>query len=280
MLRYTALLFVFLTAVVHGVHAEDQPATYRVVGIASDDALNVRRGPGEKYNPPVARLKNGTSGIRITGPPFMNGNDDWVPILVSDIEGWVRPQYLERVWPVATLPDDSPSPDSAGTESEPATTTPKAKTADLSNLFKTNDRERSERPTASRRNDGTGCLVLAVIAVFVIAAAAKTKEKPLRANQCPKCGHNTLKTRQRLFGSSYRRCSRFWCGYNEAKLEKAEREAESQRKHAAQRQARWEARDHERQQRIEQERSDILIEQQRQKQRNERDAAERERRGY
>lgn len=135
-IRYIGLAIVFLASAflasaVPDVPAEDQPATYRVVGIASDDALNVRRGPGEKHNPPVARLKNGTPGIQITGPPVMNGNDDWVPIVISDVEGWVRPQYLERVWPAATLADDSLSPDTAGSASESAKTPPKTKSAYL-----------------------------------------------------------------------------------------------------------------------------------------------------
>jgi hypothetical protein len=97
-----------------------------------------------------------------------------------------------------------------------------------------------------------------IIAVFLVAAGKKGKKQPARTNQCPNCGHDTLKIHEKFLGGSYRYCTRFWCGYNEDKIQK----------------------ERERRQRIEGHRSDVLYEQQRQKERNEREAQDRERRGY
>jgi hypothetical protein len=260
-IRYIALVFVFLAGSILGVFAQDQPATYVVVGVTEASPLNVRSGPGEKYRV-IAKLKNGEPGVQITGPPVMNGKDDWVPIIISGIGGWVRPRYLERVWPVASLPEDSSSP---ATDADPTLNSlqkmPAREPAKPSDLF---EKEKpapnvKHRPVTTDSDSGFGWFILMIIAFFVVAAAKKGKKQPARANQCPACLHDTLQTHKRLlWGGSYRYCTRFWCGYNEDKIEK----------------------ERERRQRIEGHRSDVLIEQQRQRERNERDAQERERRGY
>jgi hypothetical protein len=282
-IRGIGLAFVLLTGASLGARGQDRQATYIVVGVTPVDPLNVRSGPGESYRI-VATLQNGKRGVQITGPPVMNGNDDWVSIATPDVEGWVRPRYLERVWPVATLPDDSSSP---ATNAEPNLNslrrTPTREPGKPSDLFE----KKEPAPTVKRRpvtadsDSGFGWFVLMIIGLFfVVAAGKKGKKTPLSPNQCPKCGHETLETRRKFFGGSYRRCARWWCGYNEDKLQKAENQAKADSARAAQRRARWEAEEYERRQRIEDQRSAVLWEQQRQRERNEREAQDRERRGY
>ena len=74
---------------------EGEAETYYVVGIAQNDTLKVRSSPGQKSRI-VATLRNGDGGIRIIGKIVMNGTDDWVPIVVSGVEGWVRPKFLDQ----------------------------------------------------------------------------------------------------------------------------------------------------------------------------------------
>lgn len=250
----------FLTAAFLVAYAEEQPATYVVVGVAKSDTLKVRSGPGEKFAE-VARLANGTPGVQITGPPVMNGKDDWVPIITPDVEGWVRPRYLERIWPVASLPDDSSSPiPDADANLNSLRKAPARQSAKPSDLFEETDTAPTveRNPVTTDSDSGFGLFVLMIIAVFLVAVAKKGKKKPVRANECPNCGHDTLKTHEKFFGGSYRYCTRFWCSYNEDKIQK----------------------ERERRQLIEDHRSDVLYDQQRQRERNEREAQDRERRGY
>lgn len=90
-----------------GVHAQDRGETYSVIGVAKNDTLNVRSGPGETF-PVVAQLPNDASGIQIDGQTVMNGSDDWVPITASGIEGWVRPKYLFKRADTIALNSDVP----------------------------------------------------------------------------------------------------------------------------------------------------------------------------
>lgn len=69
------------------------PQTYVVIAIAENDTLTVRSRPSQSSSI-VAKLRNGTTGIQIIGKSIRNGSDDWVPIIVSGIRGWVRPKYL------------------------------------------------------------------------------------------------------------------------------------------------------------------------------------------
>lgn len=63
-----------------------------------------------------------------------------------------------------------------------------------------------------------------LIAVALIAACTRKKKKPLRANECPICHKDTLETRQKFFGGSYRRCKRWSCPYDERKVAQAQEE--------------------------------------------------------
>lgn len=200
-IRYIGLAFVLLTGASLGVRAQDRSATYVVVGVSTADPLNVRSGPGEGYRV-VATLQNGKTGIQITGPPVMNGKDDWVPIITPDVEGWVRPRYLERVWPVASLPDDSSSP---ATDADPNLNslrrTPAREPAKSSDLFEKKDPALTvkRQPVTADSDSRFGWFILMIIAVFLVAAAKKGKKQPARANQCP----TVVTTRSKLTKSSW-----------------------------------------------------------------------------
>jgi S1-C subfamily serine protease len=64
-----------------------------VVGLADGDTLVVRSGPGMNFSE-VTSLKNGTSGVLVTGKPRMNGSTEWMPIEANGLFGWVRSKYL------------------------------------------------------------------------------------------------------------------------------------------------------------------------------------------
>lgn len=68
--------------------------SYVVAGIARNDVLNVRSGPGTNYEV-VAKLENGRTGLRIVGPAVMNGATEWVPIALEDRTGWVTKVFLK-----------------------------------------------------------------------------------------------------------------------------------------------------------------------------------------
>ncbi len=92
-MKYFAFtLALFLGMSLH-MRAQERPQAYSVVGVAANDSLSVRSRPSGNSSI-VARLRNGTTGIRVVGQPVVNGGDDWVPIVVSGIKGWVRPKYL------------------------------------------------------------------------------------------------------------------------------------------------------------------------------------------
>ena len=71
------------------------PGGYVVTGVARNDTLNVRSGPGSNYSV-VARLPNGCGGIQTVGAPVMNGPTEWVRIeFGSHQAGWVTPNFLK-----------------------------------------------------------------------------------------------------------------------------------------------------------------------------------------
>lgn len=115
-----------------------------------------------------------------------------------------------------------------------------------------------------------------IIWFFVIVLAClvlifqKKGSKRLRQNECPKCHHDTLETRSKFFGGSYRRCKRFFCPYDERKLAREQKRDLEERQRTAQKRARWEAEHQYRRDREEDMRAAILYEQQKQREREER----------
>lgn len=77
--------------------APDYPVSQRVfsvAGIAANDKLNVRSGPGSNY-PVVTKLPNGFSGVQIVGVSVMNGPTEWVQITFNKRSGWTTKGYLK-----------------------------------------------------------------------------------------------------------------------------------------------------------------------------------------
>lgn len=92
-MKSIAFALVLLLGTYLCAQAQERPQTYVVIAIAENDTLSVRSRPNESSSI-VAKLRNGTTGIQIVGQSIRNGSDDWVPIIVSGIRGWVRPKYL------------------------------------------------------------------------------------------------------------------------------------------------------------------------------------------
>lgn len=92
-MKYIVFVVALLFGANRGVNAQERPQTCSVVGIAANDTLSVRSRPSEKASI-VATLRNGTTGVQVVGQTVTNGSDDWAPIVVSGIKGWVRPKYL------------------------------------------------------------------------------------------------------------------------------------------------------------------------------------------
>ena len=66
-----------------------------MVGIARNDTLNVRAGPGAN-NKITATRGNGTTYVEVVGASVMNGSTEWVPIKSGDRTGWVTKQHLQH----------------------------------------------------------------------------------------------------------------------------------------------------------------------------------------
>ncbi len=64
-----------------------------VVGVASDDVLNVRAGPGPGF-PVVGRLAPLTSGVEITGRGWNPGGSFWAEVRSGGTTGWVSLRFL------------------------------------------------------------------------------------------------------------------------------------------------------------------------------------------
>jgi hypothetical protein len=68
---------------------------YTVVGIASDDLLNVRARPGIAHQIVGAIPPHGL-GVQVTGPGQQVDDAQWLPVRYSDLVGWVDGRYLAR----------------------------------------------------------------------------------------------------------------------------------------------------------------------------------------
>jgi hypothetical protein len=74
------------------------PSLYRVTGVADNDVLNIREYPNSQ-SAVIARLQNGSSGIKISGPVTLMGLDEWVLVNVYGRDGWTRSKFLEPARP-------------------------------------------------------------------------------------------------------------------------------------------------------------------------------------
>jgi len=73
--------------------AVSKEGTYRVVGVANNDLLNVRKGPSTDA-PLVAVLVPGTTGIEVIHYQEIPGQSPWALIRHGANEGWVNSRYL------------------------------------------------------------------------------------------------------------------------------------------------------------------------------------------
>jgi uncharacterized protein YraI len=86
----TVLFLLLLCLIVGGVPAGTQEGagTYRVVGVANDDVLNMRAGPSAGYGK-VGMIPPRGRGVRIVGPC-----GDWCQVRYNGASGWVNRTYL------------------------------------------------------------------------------------------------------------------------------------------------------------------------------------------
>jgi WD40 repeat protein len=76
-----------------GISVGTAPALYRVVNVTEEDRLNIRAGPGLKYDI-IGKIPKDGRGILITGEGVQADNTSWVPIIYNNIEGWVNSFFL------------------------------------------------------------------------------------------------------------------------------------------------------------------------------------------
>ncbi len=86
---------------------------YVVVGVADDDVLNVREGPGVEH-PIVAELAPDATGVATTG--FATG--DWWEVTIDDGTGWVNSTFLALPAPLTDGFDARPCFTPPSTEAE------------------------------------------------------------------------------------------------------------------------------------------------------------------
>lgn len=72
---------------------QQEPAIYAVVGVASDDVLNVRSEPGVE-NDVVGELPYNAIGVELLGEEVLIDESPWGEIQYEDISGWVNLRFL------------------------------------------------------------------------------------------------------------------------------------------------------------------------------------------
>ncbi|MBF9029351.1 SH3 domain-containing protein [Rhodobacterales bacterium HKCCE3408] len=75
--------------------AQDLPALYDVTGVASDDALNVRSGPGTEFDV-IGTLAPGATGVEAVAADPDSG---WLQVSMGEMSGWASPAFLTRTGP-------------------------------------------------------------------------------------------------------------------------------------------------------------------------------------
>lgn len=78
------------------------PQLYKVVDVAADDVLNVRRGPSVDFAI-VGALPPTATGIEMTGPAQQVDASVWAPISAAGVQGWVNAKFLAEMPPAETF---------------------------------------------------------------------------------------------------------------------------------------------------------------------------------
>lgn len=101
MIRLTVLL---LTLAMPAAATQDAwPALHSVIGVASDDVLNVRVGPSAEAEV-IGALKTDATGVEVVRP---NDRHTWGLVNLGERSGWVSLSYLRREpgqWLGASIP--------------------------------------------------------------------------------------------------------------------------------------------------------------------------------
>ncbi len=84
-----AVLAAVLTAQSTGAQACACCGTYQVVGVAADDALNIRSGPGAAY-PRIGSIPSGSACVIRQGACSRS----WCKVSYAETKGWVNTRYL------------------------------------------------------------------------------------------------------------------------------------------------------------------------------------------
>ena len=69
--------------------------SFRVVNVTEQDRLNIRAGPGLKYEV-IGKIPKDGRGIRVTGEGVQADNTIWLPITYKGITGWVNSFFLAK----------------------------------------------------------------------------------------------------------------------------------------------------------------------------------------
>lgn len=90
--RVVLVLALFCPAL---IAAQDYPALYDVTGVAADDTLNVRTGPGVSH-PIIDELAPDETGIEIVG---QSADGRWLQLNAGEQVGWAAARFLTRTGP-------------------------------------------------------------------------------------------------------------------------------------------------------------------------------------
>lgn len=93
MTRLIALLFCLLLPAVAASANSQLPALFNVTGVAQNDVLNVRAGPGASHNK-VGALAHDAKNVEIVS---LSENGSWGLTNISEGSGWVSMRYLAAV---------------------------------------------------------------------------------------------------------------------------------------------------------------------------------------
>jgi hypothetical protein len=104
-----AMLVTALIALAFSAPAAASEVTYRVVGVASNDVLNVRDRPGVAGSSVVGILQPGATGIVWTGQHGRSpSGGTWWRVIHPSIPqgGWVNARFLAEMAPVSVQPQE------------------------------------------------------------------------------------------------------------------------------------------------------------------------------
>ncbi len=80
----------------------NNPTTFAVIFVESNDTLNVRSGPGVSFDI-VGTLPPDTDDVQIIGTGQLVFGSTWVPVQQGSVSGWVNGRFLTQVVPSQTF---------------------------------------------------------------------------------------------------------------------------------------------------------------------------------